>query len=61
MKVKIKSFNGEFPSFLTLGNEYSVCGRSCGSMMIYDDCCNRIFITVDNCPVLGGGSWEIIE
>lgn len=61
MKVKIKSFNGELPSFLTLGNEYRVCGRSCGALMIYDDCCDRVFITLDNCPVIGGGSWEIVE
>lgn len=61
MKVKIKSFNGELPSFLTLGNEYRVCGRSCGALMIYDDCYDRVFITLDNCPVIGGGSWEIVE
>ena len=62
MKVKIKSFNGELPSYLTAGkvydaDEYSVCGK----LYMWDDTDDFVFIRMKNCPHLNGGSWEIVD
>ena len=63
MKVKIKSFNGELPSYLTTGKEYKVevlddYGLGC---YILDDDGVEIFTLFNNTNHLNGGSWEIIE
>lgn len=61
MKVKIKSFNGELPSYLTVGKEYHISGCSDKSKIIYDNDNQRTFICIECCRHLNGGSWEIIE
>lgn len=61
MKVKIKSFNGELPDYLTEGKDYQVCGRSFNTFLIYSDMNERVFIVLDNCNHLKGGSWEVVE
>ena len=61
MKVKIKSFNGELPSYLSEGVEYRVSGRSNKSKIIYDNNNQRTFICIECCRHLNGGSWEIVE
>lgn len=61
MKVKIKSFNGNIPEFLTLGKEYDVWTTS--DMLtqgIVDDTFNRrvISLSLKECYLLNGGDWE---
>ena len=62
MKVKIKSFNGELPSYLTLGKEYNVeewyDNFTC---YILDDDGVEIFTLINNTNHLNGGSWEVVE
>lgn len=63
MKVRIKSFNGELPSYLTLGKEYEVVDNlsehvvSCigDDGFRFDACINGIS------QRLNGGSWEIVD
>ena len=61
MKVKIKSFNGELPSYLSLNKEYRVSGGSDNFKIIHDDHMQRTFINIECCRHLNGGSWEIVE
>ena len=58
MKIRIKTYNGELPSYLTMGKEYTVINVT--------DCFNRtllinsgIEIHINNCEHLNGGSWEV--
>ena len=60
MKIRIKTCNGELPSYLTVGEEYIVVDVV--------DCFNRtllinngIEIHINNCEHLNGGSWEIVN
>ena len=61
MKVKIKSFNCELPEYLTLGKVYDVI-HGCG---IYVDIAGDdgfpVFLDINDCSHLNGGSWEVIE
>lgn len=62
MKVRIKSFNGDLNSYLTIGKEYSVLHN-------YEDKCNlpcvkcdlgyEIVLNIICCGHLNGGSWGI--
>lgn len=61
MKIKIKSFNGELPSYLTVGRVYRVSGRGDNVKVIYDDNNSRTFISLDCCRHLNGGSWEVVS
>ena len=63
MKVKIKSFNGELPSYLTLCKEYKVeeFGDEGFGCYIVDDDGVEIFTVIDNTNHLNGGSWEIVK
>lgn len=61
MKIKIKTYNGELPSYLTVGMVYRVSGRTGEALIIYCNDNQRIFISVDNCQHLNGGSWEIVN
>jgi zona occludens toxin (predicted ATPase) len=62
MKVKIKTYNGELPSYLTVGKVYEVVAPTSnnGVRIITDD---GAFLSteINNSPTLNGGSWEIIE
>lgn len=60
MKIRIKTYNGELPSYLTMGEEYAAINVV--------DCFDRtllinggIEIHINNCEHLNGGSWEIIN
>ena len=60
MKIRIKTYNGELPDYLTVGREYTVVDVV--------DCFNRtllinsgIEIHTNDCEHLSGGSWEIIN
>lgn len=62
MKVKIKSFNGELPSYLELGKEYEIEHISQdGSYFICTDEIDYVCIRLDGCNHLNGGSWEIVK
>lgn len=63
MKVKIKSFNGELPYYLTLNTEYTCAKPSSEDDYIFidDDINYTRAITLKNCWHLNGGSWEIVE
>lgn len=63
MKVRIKSFNAELPSYLTVGKEYDVfCDNIHGiyfNELVADDGSIKC-INIDNCEYLSGGSWEVV-
>lgn len=62
MKIKIKSFNGELPSYLTLGKEYKVEEwYEDFTCYILDDDGDEIFTLINNTNHLDGGSWEVVE
>jgi len=65
MKVKIKSFNGELPSYLTVGKVYELHQTIKNRVIsrIIDDRGHRISIHLGEnaCVYLNGGSWEIVE
>lgn len=61
MKVKIKSFNGELPEYLTDGKEYEAMERSDYSLLIIDNDGDSILCLLSGCHHLNGGSWEIVE
>ena len=65
MKVKIKSFNGELPSYLTVGKEYELQQTIKNRVIsrIINDRGQRICIHLgeDGCFYLNYGSWEVIE
>ena len=62
MKIRIKEYNGELPDYLTLGEVYDFhkwSDDNDGS--IQDDIGIGLYIFLDCCDFLNGGSWEIIE
>lgn len=62
MKVKIKSFNGELPSYLTVGKVYGVADSFDDRVLVIQSDINSIIhIGFDYCRHLNGGSWEIVE
>ena len=61
MKIRIKTYNGELPSYLTVGKVYRVGGRSDKSKIIYDNNNQRTFICIECCRHLNGGSWEVVS
>lgn len=61
MKVKIKTFNGELPSYLTVGKEYEVVNGTPPCLEIIDNYGHVVYILVNGCPHLKGGSWEVVE
>ena len=60
MKVKIKSFNGELPSYLTMGKLYQLYFNHEITMIETDDK-HVAYINIDNCKYLNGGSWEVVD
>lgn len=62
IKVKIKDFKGELPSYLTFGKEYRVfsCDKEFGIINLGGGHLIRINYIRD-CNHLNGGSWEIVE
>ena len=60
MKIKIKSFNGDLPYYLSENKEYEIEYLSGDSIFIttgFDDP-EYISVTKENCKHLNGGSWE---
>lgn len=62
MKIRIKTYNGELPSYLTVGKVYEVVLFSIHEdpKFITDD---NFFLTVDmdDSSALNGGSWEVVS
>ena len=61
MKVKIKSFNGELPSYLTVGKVYDAEMESKTGGKIINDDGEKIYIFTPSCSHLNDGSWEVVE
>lgn len=62
MKIKIKSFNGVLPEYLTVGKVYTVaCVESFTSVSIASDLNKFMVVRIVNCPHLNGGSWEVVD
>ena len=61
MKVKIKSFNGELPSYFSQCKAYNARPRSEFTFFIEDDEGDSWICLFDNCPNLNGGSWEVVN
>jgi len=63
MKVRIKSYNGELPYYLTLGKEYEVIKEEtefdCG--LIVDDEGDEIKLVMECSAHLNDGSWEVVD
>ena len=63
MKIRIKTYNGELPSYLTLCKEYKVeeFGDEGFGCYIVDDDGVEIFTVINNTHHLNGGSWEVVS
>lgn len=61
MKIRIKTHNGELPSYLTVGKVYRVSGRNREELILYADNNLRITINLNKCVHLNGGSWEVVD
>lgn len=64
MKVRIKSFNGDLPEYLTFGKEYEVHKTIKNRIIsrIRNDRGHLISVNLNHgCVYLNGGSWEIVE
>lgn len=64
MKIKIKSFNGELPDYLTADKVYRVFSNcEFSPEFIYDDTGTgaRVYFLIDCCPHLNSGSWEVVD
>ena len=63
MKIKIKSYNGELPNYLTLDKEYEVleCDDDVDGFSIVDDQGAIIYTLRTSIRHLDGGEWEIVE
>lgn len=61
MKIKIKSFNGALPDYLTIGKVYKIIDDMHEVAVIQDDNSREQLIMFFDCPHLSGGSWEIVN
>ena len=63
MKIRIKSFNGELPEFLTAGRVYDVVKvpDSMHRVVINDNNGNRMSTNLYKSGYLNGGSWELVD
>lgn len=63
MKIRIKTYNGELPSYLSKDKRYEIEYIMGGSFFIttcFDDP-EYISVTMSNCNHLNGGSWEVVS
>lgn len=62
MKIRIKTYNGELPSYLTVGKVYPLDTiNDFYGGYIFDDSGEKISIEIKECAYLNGGSWEIVN
>ena len=61
MKVKIKTYNGEIHRNFHVNKEYECHERNSDTFFAIDEDGYPWICKFNNCPILGGGSWEIVE
>ena len=61
MKIKIKSFNGDLPDYLTVGKVYEVITPVLNGVRIICDDGMYLSTTINDSPTLNGGSWEVVS
>ena len=65
MKIRIKTYNGDLPSYLTVGNVYEVIEVDylgfADLFSIYDDDDVLRIVNKENFDYLNGGSWEVVN
>ncbi len=62
MKIKIKTFYGKLPNYLTNGKVYIANKEFDGApFAITSDDGKQDYISIDDCGHLNGGSWEVID
>lgn len=61
MKIRIKTYNGELPSYLTVGKVYEFIkvGKHGGTIWHEDG--SKDYVILDCCDHLNGGSWEVVS
>ena len=60
MKIRIKAYNGELPSYLTMGKVYEVKSRGVLGFWISVDSLEDIYVLLNDCYFLNGGAWEVV-
>ena len=63
MKIKIKSFNGDLPDYLTVGKVYEVIKPETNEDVgtIISDDGYEITLIMEGTSHLNGGSWEVVD
>ena len=61
MKIKIKSFNGELPSYLTIGKVYKASRLSNDLFGFRSDDGRSMIATFKQSAHLNSGSWEVVS
>lgn len=62
MKIRIKTYNGELPSYLTVGKAYDVLWLNYFGVPVIDrDSGGYLAISLSACGYLNGGSWEVVN
>lgn len=61
MKIRIKTYNGELPSYLTGNKEYEASGNPNITMQIKTDISDTITVNMRESAFLNGGSWEVVD
>lgn len=61
MKIRIKTYNGELPSYLTVGKVYEASGNPNITMQIQTDIGDTITVNMRESAFLNGGSWEVVS
>ena len=61
MKIRIKTYSGELPSYLTVGKVYEVKSRGVLGFWIVTDELEEIYVLLDDCCFLNGGAWEVCD
>ena len=61
MKIRIKTHNGELPSYLTVGKVYEVKSRGVLGFWISVDSLEDIYVLLNDCYFLNAGAWEVVD
>ena len=66
MKIRIKTYNGELPSYLTVGRVYGIehIDSNGGRFIISDldgDDDDYIVVSMIDCKHLNDGAWEVVN
>lgn len=66
MKIRIKTYNGELPSYLTVGKVYEIehIDSNGGRFIISDldgDDDDYIVVSMIDCKHLNDGAWEVVN